>query len=122
MPRPLPPDPPQPTAKVTASAHAPRTARVRQRPGIMTQVKIEDSVTVASHSHHSAKGFSGPGHRDLGVPDDAAVETVTNSAVGEEPRVAEEGDTEQVAPSGTPLQLNETDWLNPPVAVMLSEY
>ena len=50
------------------------------------------------------------------------VETLTVSAVAEPPGVAEAGDIEQLASVGAPVHVNVTDWLNPPKAVMLSEY
>jgi hypothetical protein len=51
------------------------------------------------------------------------VETVTARALAELPLgVAEEGETEQFAPVGAPLQVNDTDWLNPSEAVMLRAY
>jgi hypothetical protein len=51
------------------------------------------------------------------------VETLTISAAAELPLgVVEEGEIEHVAPVGAPLQVNDTDWLNPPKAVMVSEY
>jgi hypothetical protein len=63
-----------------------------------------------------------PGHRRFTVCDGAVVETFTISPVAEFPGVAEEGDTEQLASAGAPLQVNDTDWLNPPEAAKLSEY
>jgi hypothetical protein len=80
-------------------------------------------MTTASHNHLGAEGSSGPSHRNLWICEGAVVETLTISAVAElPPGVAEEGEIKQLAPAGTPLQVNNTDWLNPPKAVMLSEY
>jgi hypothetical protein len=49
------------------------------------------------------------------------VETLTITAAAELPlgRVVE---IEQIAPVGAPLQVNDTGWLNPPKAVIVSEY
>ena len=83
---------------------------------------MDSSMKTASHNHAGAKGSLGPSHRHFAVSDDAVVETLTVSAVVEPPpEVAEEGEIEHLAPAGPPLQVNDTDWLNPPKAVMLSE-
>jgi len=63
-----------------------------------------------------------PRHRRLPVCDGAVVETLTIRAVAEVPGVAEEGETEQLASAGAPAHVNDTDWLNPPKAIKLSEY
>ena len=74
-------------------------------------------MTTASHNHRGGEP------RKFGIADGAVVETLTVSAVVElPPGVAGEGEIEQLAPAGAPLQVNDTDWLNPPRAAMLREY
>jgi len=80
-------------------------------------------MTTASHNHLGGEGSSGPGPRHFCACEGAVVLTLTISAVAELPLgMAEEGEIKQVASAGAPLQVNDTAWLNPPKAVMLSEY
>jgi hypothetical protein len=90
---------------------------VRQRPSFIVEMRIDSSMTTAGHNHRGGEP------RKFSIAEGAVVLTLTISAVGElPPGVAEAGEIEQLAPAGAPLQVNETDWLNPPKAVMLREY
>lgn len=67
-------------------------------------------MKTASSNQFGARGSLGPGLRHFCVSDGAVEETLTVSAVAELPLgVAEEGEIEQLAPAGAPVQVNDTD-------------
>jgi hypothetical protein len=97
--------------------------QVRRRRLFTRQVTTDSSKISASHRHLGVEKSLGAIHRQFCVCEGAVVDTLTISAVAElPPGVAEGGETEQLAAAGAPLQVNDTDWLNPPTAAMLSEY
>ena len=111
LPAPLPPVLPQATHHiVNPSAHIPRTARVRQRSRFKVAIRMESSATTANHNHQGEEGSLAPGQRHPSICEAAAVVTVTDIAVAELPLgVADEGETEQLAPVGAPVQVNDAD-------------